>query len=619
VVCTTRYSETAYAHASYKRDNVRYLEKGFTYALNSLVYNEPGIWMCDDDDARSRHWQALFSTECSEFLLALTLSISLHSLERFISFKQEKNPKDVLNAGCVGPALNVLSVLFVHDHGSHNHGHSDVNSITDAIELSDELMLVHASHHNTHLKPPKDHAPNLELLTRAPPYLWRRAVNNIRAIISAILVWKLKSPDRLSGVSLWNHMIQFSMCTQTETQSQSHFFANLDYYQLPSPGHFRPVNDTWGAEVEQRTKSMTVACVAMEEDRNSFLQLASETRKLLAQVVAFTKYAEHTLTESDDTIDVPLAKWMPRNAELLRRIILQLPGLADRMSEDPLLRKSLVHQVGGLFVIALELFSLIRPLEAAYSEGASRQKANPRKDNNSLFLLPKRQEMRRVLTAALELDCFLRHIPIAQPLSIPTAAHDALAQSVPAFDPPLLSDLHIDKKSIVPIEYEEEVPNVRSRKNMSALTNRVRQLFFQSSLEDLQSKFFSAKEQKLRTVLEAVQQFREDGVMIASKIAQVHENLRARLQHHQNFLDILNTSVENVIAQVDLSLNILVEKPSSEADKLDPPDDPLDFGQPHTSEYIEELWVIALRLLPLQGSRSRGYIKNQALDELRRF
>ncbi|KAJ3765044.1 hypothetical protein FB446DRAFT_709788 [Lentinula raphanica] len=348
----------------------------------------------------------------------------------------------------------------------------------------------------------------------------------------------------------------------------------------------RLVQDSWDAEVEQRSRLMSVACVSMEEDRNSFSHLASETRKLLAHVVTFTKSSEHTLTKLDTAYDVPFAKWIPRNAELLHRIILQLPRMGERMSADPSLRLSSVSQV-----------------EEAYSEGASRPRANLLKDDLSLLLLPKRPEMRRVLTAASELDSFLQHLPIAraQHSSIPT--HDALTLtqtvSAYAFDSSPSTDLQCDKKSIDSIDYKEVDPN----------------LFFCASLEDLKSKFFSAKERKLRLVLQTVQQFRADGKMIALELAQAHENLRARLQRHQNLLDSLNKSVENIIMQVDLNLNILHEKPSGEADRLDP----LEFGQPYTTGYIEELWLIALRLLPLKGERSTGYIKNQVLDELHRF
>lgn len=48
------------------------------------------------------------------FLLALALSIFLQSLERFISPQVVRDPVQVLIVGCVGLALNILSVAFLH-------------------------------------------------------------------------------------------------------------------------------------------------------------------------------------------------------------------------------------------------------------------------------------------------------------------------------------------------------------------------------------------------------------------------------------------------------------------------------------------------------------------------
>ncbi|KAJ3729862.1 putative CDF zinc transporter [Lentinula raphanica] len=173
--------------AAYVQDR-GHTKKGFTYAFH-----------------RAELVGAFFN---GVFLLALALSIFLQSLERFISIERVQDPEDVLIVGCVGLALNVLSVLFVHDHGSHNHGHGDVNSITDPIELSDELMLVHASHHHTHTKPTSDHAHNLGLLA-VLVHLCGDAVNNIGVIISAILIWKLKSPERFYADPTVSMLISF--------------------------------------------------------------------------------------------------------------------------------------------------------------------------------------------------------------------------------------------------------------------------------------------------------------------------------------------------------------------------------------------------------------------------
>ncbi|KAJ5788456.1 hypothetical protein N7457_003446 [Penicillium paradoxum] len=55
-------------------------------------------------------------------LLGLGISIFLQSIERFIALEYVKNPKLMFIIGCIGLALNIISVLFLHEHG-HDHGH----------------------------------------------------------------------------------------------------------------------------------------------------------------------------------------------------------------------------------------------------------------------------------------------------------------------------------------------------------------------------------------------------------------------------------------------------------------------------------------------------------------
>jgi len=141
------------------------------------------------------------------FLLALALSIFLQSLERIIQIEPVQDPEDVLIVGCVGLALNILSVLFVHDHGSHDHK-EDNTEIPDAIELSDEIKLVHARHYHTREKPSDGHGYNLGLLG-VLIHLCGDAVNNIGVIIAAVLMWKLRSPDRFYADPVASMIISF--------------------------------------------------------------------------------------------------------------------------------------------------------------------------------------------------------------------------------------------------------------------------------------------------------------------------------------------------------------------------------------------------------------------------
>ncbi|KIK60232.1 hypothetical protein GYMLUDRAFT_615361 [Collybiopsis luxurians FD-317 M1] len=171
--------------AAYVQDR-GHTKKGFTYAFH-----------------RAELVGAFFN---GVFLLALALSIFLQSLERFISIEPVQNPQDVLIVGCVGLALNILSVLFVHDHG-HSHGHNG-SQVPDAIELSDEIKLVHASHHHTHSQPSNSHSHNLGLLA-VLIHLCGDAVNNIGVIIAALLIWKLDSPHRFYADPTASILISF--------------------------------------------------------------------------------------------------------------------------------------------------------------------------------------------------------------------------------------------------------------------------------------------------------------------------------------------------------------------------------------------------------------------------
>ncbi|KAJ3816717.1 hypothetical protein F5880DRAFT_1512409, partial [Lentinula raphanica] len=348
---------------------------------------------------------------------------------------------------------------------------------------------------------------------------------------------------------------------------------------------------TWDVEVEERVRLMSVACVSIEEDRNSFLHLASETRQLLAWVDSFTGFHKHAFTSLETAHDIPLVKWIPRNAELLHRLIFESPRISERMLENPLLKKALMLQIAGA-----PTPDQIRSLEAAYSVGAQ-NKPKPQPDGVQPFLLPKRQEMRRVLTAASKLDCFLRLMPLGQHFSTSTTAYDTTTQSVSTLYPSLTPDLPQEKNSSTEhLDVEEHTLDFS----------------FDASFEDLRSKFHSYKEKKMQMVLKAIGQFRDDGEMLASEIGRTHKHLQARLQYHRSHLDSLNDSADKVITQVNHTLDNLRGKPSSEADRSDL----LDFGQARTTEYIEELWIIVLRLLPVQGAVIG---RNRLFDELHRF
>ncbi|KAH7081459.1 cation efflux family-domain-containing protein [Paraphoma chrysanthemicola] len=132
------------------------------------------------------------------FLLALGLSIFLQSIERFVSIEHVENPKLVLIIGCIGLFLNIISVLFLHEH-DHDHG---PGSIADVENISPAPT--HAAHMHITASP-KKHGMDLGILG-VLIHVLGDAINNIGVIISAVIIWFVKSDKRFyadPAVSLW--------------------------------------------------------------------------------------------------------------------------------------------------------------------------------------------------------------------------------------------------------------------------------------------------------------------------------------------------------------------------------------------------------------------------------
>ncbi|KAJ5368475.1 cation efflux protein [Penicillium cataractarum] len=146
-------------------------------------------------------------------LFGLGISVFLQSIERFISLQKVENPKFVLIMGCIGFGLNLISILFLHDHGhdhgdGHSHGHSHGNDHShshgtdsgegsapeastdtdpDAVGLMDGKHIHHKHHvnkQNTSLKPHRDLAMMGVLL-----HVIGDCANNLGVIIAAAVIW----------------------------------------------------------------------------------------------------------------------------------------------------------------------------------------------------------------------------------------------------------------------------------------------------------------------------------------------------------------------------------------------------------------------------------------------
>ncbi|KAJ3808852.1 hypothetical protein F5876DRAFT_66940 [Lentinula aff. lateritia] len=134
------------------------------------------------------------------------------------------------------------------------------------------------------------------------------------------------------------------------------------------------------------------------------------------------------------------------------------------------------------------------------------------------------------------------------------------------------------------------------------------------TLDDMQSMFTNIKRRSLAMVFDIIEQFREDEHRIITKIKGTNDILQAHQESHQEKLDVLKDCTENMIERLDLKLNGFKEKPNKSSAHGN-----LQYGQGNTTEYIGDLWTIALRFLPIHGTEDVGKIQRSVADELRRL
>ncbi|KAI1005373.1 hypothetical protein K3495_g2846 [Podosphaera aphanis] len=139
-------------------------------------------------------------------LLAFGVSIFLQSIERFMSVPTVENPMLVMIMGCVGLALNIISVLFLHDH---HHHHDDTHipedfslrglNSTSSIKKDEHFHKDHrhftasaitSQHLHQH-----QHQHDLGMMG-VIVHLMGDAINNVGVIVAAIVIWKSEFPGR---------------------------------------------------------------------------------------------------------------------------------------------------------------------------------------------------------------------------------------------------------------------------------------------------------------------------------------------------------------------------------------------------------------------------------------
>ncbi|WVQ75621.1 hypothetical protein IAR50_005250 [Cryptococcus sp. DSM 104548] len=93
------------------------------------------------------------------FLVAISVSIALQSIERFVSPEEVSDPSLVVIVGCLGVASNVAGLFLFHEHGhahggSHSHSHDEMEAAphphsSATLVQSRELHQVPSHHSHT--------------------------------------------------------------------------------------------------------------------------------------------------------------------------------------------------------------------------------------------------------------------------------------------------------------------------------------------------------------------------------------------------------------------------------------------------------------------------------------
>lgn len=149
-------------------------------------------------------------------LLGLGFSILLQSIERFISIQRVEEPKLVLIIGAVGLALNIISIVFLHDHDhdhNHDHGHDHADHLNTTSDQTQIRPLkapaigsvqsapatgessIHIAHRHTTRPLTGDSGRNLGIVG-VLLHVVGDAINNIGVMAAAAAIWWGKTEGR---------------------------------------------------------------------------------------------------------------------------------------------------------------------------------------------------------------------------------------------------------------------------------------------------------------------------------------------------------------------------------------------------------------------------------------
>ncbi|ODN77494.1 hypothetical protein L202_04667 [Cryptococcus amylolentus CBS 6039] len=104
------------------------------------------------------------------FLVAISVSIGLQSIERFVSPEEISDPRLVVIVGCLGVASNVVGLFLFHEHGHAHGGHSHSHS-HDEVEAAPHPHSSATLVHNNDLHPTHSHLSHAHSHhSRIPPH-----------------------------------------------------------------------------------------------------------------------------------------------------------------------------------------------------------------------------------------------------------------------------------------------------------------------------------------------------------------------------------------------------------------------------------------------------------------
>ncbi|KAJ4476853.1 hypothetical protein C8J55DRAFT_489876 [Lentinula edodes] len=341
--------------------------------------------------------------------------------------------------------------------------------------------------------------------------------------------------------------------------------------------------NAWNEAVEHWQQSVIDLLSSTEEKHKALSRLTTETDKLINHLNSFTENYRLTVTsllqERTSVHSSSSARNIAQNAKAIRTLIIQSSRLQEELLEDLPLRRA-----------------LIRKLETVYIKRISALKGNfLKEDLLQAFLLAGR--CRDVLKAVD--SSFERSGIVVRPSTHSASMCDQVSEASALSRTSRKDQDRFQRRS----SRDEDISACLSGFQCGDHT-----------LDDMQSMFTNIKRRSFAMVFDIIEQFREDEQRISMEIKGTNDRLQAHQESHQEQLDILKDCTENMIERLDLKLNDFKEESNKSTAHGH-----LQYGQGNTTEYIGNLWTIALRFLPVHGTEDVGKIQRSVTDELQRL